>query len=98
MSIAKTISGDGLPMVSAENFMEVEFEEKFFFYAQQFGLAGAELVRGFALTDKDLIFPMIPLPERWWLVMRSLNQSLPRMGPIRERLKKSRSTERKPFL
>ena len=57
MSIAKTISGDGLPMVSAENFMEVEFEEKFFFYAQQFGLAGAELVRGFALTDKDFDIP-----------------------------------------
>jgi len=93
MSIAKTISGDGLPMVSAENFMEVEFEEKFFFYAQQFGLAGAELVRGFALTEKDFDIPDDSTTREMVVGYEVTEPVLAKDGTDT-----SRSTERKPFL
>ena len=46
-----------LPIVSAENFAEVDFSDKFFFFAHQFGTAGKELMKGRKLTDLELGIP-----------------------------------------
>ncbi len=48
---------DGVPMVSTDNFLSSEFEERFRLLAQQYGSAGLELIRGKALTDADFDIP-----------------------------------------
>lgn len=48
---------NGLPIVSAENFVESEFEDKFVIYAQRYGLAGKELELGREMTTNDFEMP-----------------------------------------
>ena len=43
--------------MSADKFLETEFEEMFVYYAQQFGHAGKELERGRRMEDVDFEFP-----------------------------------------
>lgn len=58
MSEKTYVSDDGLPEVSIANFIDCDFEEKFKLYAQRFGLAGTELIKGVKMTNKDFDIPM----------------------------------------
>ena len=54
MSKSESIS---IPVVSAETFVESDFEERYILYASKFGLAGKELERGTPLTVEDFLKP-----------------------------------------
>jgi len=63
--MASRMNEDGLPMIAAENFIETEFEDKFLFYVQQFGLAGIELITKTKMTDTDFDIPNVDTELTW---------------------------------
>ena len=50
-----------IPVVSAETFVELEFEEKYIYYAQKFGHAGTELETRQPYTELDFFRDVNPI-------------------------------------
>jgi hypothetical protein len=61
--------------ITVENFLECEFQEKFKYYAQQYGMAGRELSKGKKLEDKDFDIPDPDLKVEVTELVEELEQS-----------------------
>lgn len=59
--MAKPIATMEIPVVSAETFVELEFEEKYIYYAQKFGHAGTELETRQPYVEQDFFRDVNPI-------------------------------------
>jgi len=77
--------------VTAENFVSIEFEEKFGLYAAQFGFAGKEFNLRKKLEDKDFGFPNPRITVKWH---EDVEEEVPDPTDASKRITITRTVER----